>query len=108
MYSNKNVDGTKNMCGKRIASLRMARKLSQRALASELQLLGMHVNKNTIQMIEAGTRYVTDIDLWYISQFFDVSVDLFVATKNEYKREFKAAKKVAEEQAKRDEENKDK
>lgn len=50
-------------------------KLSQRALADKLQLSGLDVDKNAIQRIECGKRFVTDIELVSIARIFNVTVD---------------------------------
>ena len=75
MFINKSVDGTNNICGKKIAELRKEMKISQRILADKLQLSGLDVDKNAIQRIEAGKRFVTDIELIKIANYFNVSVD---------------------------------
>ena len=41
----------------------MAKKTSQRMLAYLLQMKGLDVDKNAIQRIESGERFVTDIEL---------------------------------------------
>lgn len=74
MFKNKNTDGSLNICGRRIAQLRKERKLSQRALADQLQLNGIDLNKNAIQQIEAGKRFVTDIELKAFADYFRVDV----------------------------------
>lgn len=78
MFQNKNDDGTLNLCGTQIAALRKEKKLSQRALADQLQLLGMDLNKNAIQKIESGQRFVTDIELKAFARFFGVTTDELV------------------------------
>lgn len=50
-------------------------RLSQRALADKMQLVGIDVDKNAIQRIESGKRFVTDIELRAIAEIFSVSVD---------------------------------
>lgn len=75
MFINKANDGTNNLCGKNISCLRKEMKISQRALADKLQILGMDVDKNAIQRIEAGKRFVTDIELKAFSSLFNVSMD---------------------------------
>ncbi len=54
MYKNKNDDGSLNISGKKIKVLRknLSTKTSQRLLAEKLQLLGIDLDKNTIQKIE--------------------------------------------------------
>ncbi len=49
-------------------------KLSQRALADKLQLIGIDVDKNAIQHIECGKRFVTDIELKAIAEVLGVNV----------------------------------
>ena len=52
--------------------------MSQRILAEKLQLFGIDVDKNAIQRIESGQRFVTDIELVKIAEIFDVSIDELV------------------------------
>lgn len=75
MFKNKNTDGRLNICGLKITSLRKAVKLSQRALADQIQLQGLDLSKNAIQQIESGNRFVTDIELKAFAQYFNVSTD---------------------------------
>ena len=63
MFINKAKDGRNNLCGKMVAQKRIEMKLSQRELADRLQLYGLDVDKNAIQRIECGKRFVTDIEL---------------------------------------------
>lgn len=75
MFKNKNDDGSLNLCGPKIALLRKQRRLSQRALANQLQLKGADLNKNAIQQIESGQRFVTDIELRAFSRLFQIPAD---------------------------------
>ena len=77
MYKNKNSDGTLNISGKKIAMLRksMNPKTSQRMFADILQLHGLDVDKNAIQKIESGKRFVTDIELKVLAKVLNVSSD---------------------------------
>ena len=79
MFKNKN-DGRNNLCGSKIRELRLGypSKLSQRALADKMQLIGIDVDKNAIQGIECGKRFVTDIELKAFSEIFGVSIDKLV------------------------------
>lgn len=74
MFINKSNNGENNICGKQVAKYRKAMKKSQRELADSLQLLGLDVDKNAIQRIEAGKRFVTDIEIVYLSQALHVSI----------------------------------
>ena len=75
MFINKTEDGFNNICGKNIADLRKKLKISQRILADRLQLAGLDVDKNAIQRIEAGKRFVTVIELLAFSKVFEVTTD---------------------------------
>ena len=66
------------LCGKKIATLRTQQKLSQRALADRLQLVGLDVDKNAINRIESGQRFVTDIELMAFARLFEVSLEELV------------------------------
>ncbi len=63
MFINKSEEGRNNVCGKNIATFRKEIKISQRELADRLQLFGLDIDKNAIQRIEAGKRFVTDIEI---------------------------------------------
>lgn len=78
MFINKSIDGLNNICGKNILVLRKGLSLSQRELADRLQLAGLDVDKNTIQRIECGKRFVTDIELRKIAEVFKVSADKLI------------------------------
>ena len=75
MFINKTSEGRNNICGKQIAYLRKKLGKSQRQLADALQLSGLDIDKNAIQRIEAGKRFVTDIELIHFSKIFHVSYD---------------------------------
>lgn len=77
MFKNRNKDGTLNISDIRIAALRKALrpKVSQRALAEKLQLEGVDLDKNAIQLIESGKRFVTDIELKALAKVLKVSAD---------------------------------
>ena len=75
MFINKTADGLNNICGKKIAFLRKEMKISQRILADKLQLSGLDVDKNAIQRIECGKRFVTDIELLAFAEIFNTTVD---------------------------------
>ena len=75
MFINKNNDGTNNICGKMVAKSRKNLKMSQRQLADALQLLGLDIDKNAIQRIEAGKRFVTDIEIAYLCRALNITVN---------------------------------
>ena len=76
MFKNKN-NGMNNLCGTNIRKLRLCypTKLSQKGLADKMQLRGIDIDKNAIQRIESGKRFVTDIELKVFAEIFGVSLD---------------------------------
>ena len=75
MFINKTADGNNNICGTNIAEYRKAMKISQRELADKLQLIGLDIDKNAIQRIECGKRFVTDIEIIAFAKVFDISFE---------------------------------
>lgn len=75
MFINKSPEGKNNISGIKISLLRQGMNMSQRELADSMQLLGIDIDKNAIQRIEAGKRFVTDIELQKFASMFNISVD---------------------------------
>ena len=77
MFKNKTFDGRCNLCGRKVSLLRKAMKprVSQRALADRLQLMNIDLDKNAVQRIESGERFVSDIELKALADLLNVSVD---------------------------------
>lgn len=77
MFKNKSITGRNNICGEKIYTLRKAQepKMSQRILAERLQVHGIDVDKNAVQRIESGERFVTDIELKMLAKIFRISCD---------------------------------
>ncbi len=77
MFKNKTKSGRNNICGEKIYFLRKnhTSKMSQRILAEKLQIMGIDVDKNAVQRIESGERFVTDIELKALAQLFNTTCD---------------------------------
>lgn len=75
MFINKAPDGTNNICGTNITKYRKKMKISQRVLAERLQLAGLDIDKNAIQRIECGKRFVTDIEILAIGKVLNKSME---------------------------------
>lgn len=84
MFKNKTSQGKNNISGIRISYLRKAHipKMSQRLLAEKMQLSGIDLDKNAIQRIESGQRFVTDIELLCFAKIFGVSCDELLNANN--------------------------
>jgi len=75
MFINKAKDGRNNLCGKNIAQLREDMGISQRELADRMQLVGIDIDKNAIQRIECGKRFVTDIEILAFAKVFEIGLE---------------------------------
>ena len=77
MFKNKSIDGKSNICSEAVYKLRKQQipKMSQRMLAEKLQIMGIDVDKNAIQRIESGHRFVTDLELLALARVFNVSCE---------------------------------
>ena len=76
MFKTKAEEGKNNLCGENVYRIRKSKlpRLSQRGLADRLQLYGMDVDKNAVQRIECGKRFVTDIELLALARALDVDL----------------------------------
>lgn len=66
-----------NVIGKTIKNLRFEKNISQSDLARDLELLGISMHKNDIQLIENNKRTVKDFELWGFAQVFNVGIKYF-------------------------------
>ena len=58
----------------------MSNSVALSKLADKMQLAGIDLDKNAIQRIESGQRFVTDIELKALSQVFEVPLEDLVST----------------------------
>lgn len=82
MFKIKAADGTNNLTGKKIAEIRKSKKLSQRKLATKMQLLGFDVDHYFIRRVENGERFVTDIDLVIFSRALETPIETLLLDVN--------------------------
>lgn len=73
MFTNRGVNGN-NHIGKIVAAKRKALKLSQREVADLLTTSGVVLDKNAVQRIESGQRFVTDVELVGFCKVFGVEL----------------------------------
>ena len=64
--------GANNLIGAQLAMRRKSLGLSQKKSVDRLQSLGLDVDKNAIQRIECGKRFVTDIVLIVICKALEI------------------------------------
>ena len=77
MYKNKLTIKDKprnNIAGLNVSRLRKEHKWSQNDLAIQLQNIGHDIHKNGVQQMEAGSRFITDIELMALAQVFNVEI----------------------------------
>lgn len=81
MYKNKTADGKNNFSGVRIKKYRLEMQTSpsQRQFAEMLQIAGLDMDKNAVQRIECGERFITDIEIRIIAKVLNVSFDDLLA-----------------------------
>ena len=77
MYKNKSIDGRNNVCGEKVKEFRKAMpgSPSQREFSEMLQISGLDVDKNAVQRIESGERFVTDIELKVLVKVLNVQYE---------------------------------
>lgn len=75
MFINKSTTGLNNICGNNVSKFRKQIGISQRELADRLQVSGLDIDKNAIQRIECGKRFVIDIELVTIAKVLNVSIE---------------------------------
>ena len=75
MFINKSSKGLNNICGNNVGRYRKELGISQRELADRLQVFGLDVDKNAIQRLECGKRFVTDIELIALSKILGHTYD---------------------------------
>jgi len=69
---------SKNIIGKRLKELRIQKNLSQKELATQLQLKGLQWSDLTVLRTEQGTRFVADYEVAVIASFFQVNTDFLL------------------------------
>lgn len=78
MFKARTADGRNNITGIKMKELRKALKISQRELSDRLQVVGLDIDKNAVQRIESGQRFVTDIETLAIAKCFNVTIHNFL------------------------------
>ncbi|MBQ8923653.1 MAG: helix-turn-helix transcriptional regulator [Lachnospiraceae bacterium] len=80
------IDGnTDNMVGNQVKYYRKLRKYTQQILSDKLETMAIYICRGSISRIEDGSRTVTDIELYGLSQILDVSIEELFAPVNNTK-----------------------
>ena len=75
MFINRTSDGRNNIVGVKVALLRKGMGISQRQLTDNLCDIGLNIDKNQVQRIESGQRFVTDIELGYLAKALGTTIN---------------------------------
>ncbi len=78
MFKNQ-ADGRKNLVGLKMHEVRKARGISQRQVADDLNKMGLIIDKNAVQRMESGQRFITDIELITIAKYLDIPLNDLMA-----------------------------
>lgn len=72
------IDSTqKNLIGNKVRQLRKEKNLSQQQLSEKLETLAIYICRGSISRIEDGSRTVTDIELFGLSQVLSTPIEKF-------------------------------
>lgn len=75
MFTNRTPDGRNNIVGVKIAQIRKNLRISQRELADRLQINGLDIDKNAVQRMESGQRFITDIEIVALAKVLGVTIE---------------------------------
>ena len=75
MFKARTADGRNNISGLRVKELRKALQISQRELSDRLQVVGLDIDKNAVQRMESGQRFITDIEVISLAKVFGITVE---------------------------------
>lgn len=80
------IDGNDmNLIGKKVKEYRKKNHWSQQTLSAKLELMGVYVCRGSISRLEDCVRTVTDIELYALSQIFQIPMEeLFAVDKTEH------------------------
>lgn len=67
----------KNLVGKKVRMLRKEKHFSQQQLSDKLETMAIYICRGSISRIEDGSRTVTDIELYGLSQVLSVPIEDF-------------------------------
>ena len=75
MFKARTADGRNNITGIKMKELLKALKISQRELSDRLQVVGLDIDKNAVQRMESGQRFITDIEVISLAKVFGITVE---------------------------------
>jgi len=73
-------EGRKNIIGENVRMFRLKMKLTQKQLATKIQLLGYEFDRLTILRIESGDRFVADYEVKALAEGLGVDIQSLYST----------------------------
>ncbi len=67
--------GDRNLIGSNVTKMRMLYHLSQKDLATNMQLMGVDINLSSLSKLEGQTRAATDREVLAIARIFNIKID---------------------------------
>lgn len=68
---------TKNLIGEKVKKLRKEKHMSQQQLSDRLKTMAIYICRGSVSRIEDGSRTVTDIELYGLSQILATPIEDF-------------------------------
>lgn len=68
---------TKNLIGEKVKKLRKEKHMSQQQLSDRLETMAIYICRGSVSRIEDGSRTVTDIELYGLSQILATPIEDF-------------------------------
>lgn len=75
MFGNRTKSGRNNIVGTKIYKQRKALGISQREVADRLRNQGLVIDKNAVQRMESGERFIIDTELNGIAKVLGISIN---------------------------------
>ena len=66
-----------NITGSKVKYYRKKKKMSQQLLSNKLETLAVYICRGSISRIEDGSRTITDIELYGLSQILQIPIEKF-------------------------------
>lgn len=73
-----NIEGRRNVSGRRVRERRTQKRLTQADLAAKVQTEGVILEQDAISRIEGGSRMVQDYELRALASVLGVTADWFM------------------------------
>ena len=73
--------GDKNLIGKKVYEIRIAKKIKQKDFLAQIQTLGVDINPSSLSKLEGQNRIATDKEVKAIANILNVSYEYLMGNK---------------------------